>query len=438
SVQKSSSAAYADETSAILRPTIRARKYADFNSPDKLHKPQLLSWQLATHNRYVAEIMRGCSRGCRFCHAGYFYRPVRERNSDDILKELLQEVQASGWDEAGLISLSSSDYSCIRELMFKLLEAVNTSKTHISLPSLRVDSLDNSLVSLMQNLGREGLTIAPEAGSQRLRDVINKNLSEEEILRGVEIALSLSWQKIKLYFMIGLPEETDEDIQGIIDLINKINTLGKRRLNINVTLSPFTPKPFTPFQWCAMLDSETLLFRARRVKDAFSKARNIRIKYHTIENSVLEACITRGDEDMAQVIYTAWQNGACFDAWNENWDFSKWEAAFEQCGIKPSRFLGKKNPEAELPWDFVDIGVCKAFLISEYEKSLKGISTKDCRELCSICGACDDRARTVDADPPKISEPVLKVDQPPREYNIQIQYRYRVAYQKTGLLRFIS
>jgi radical SAM-linked protein len=382
--------------------------------------------------------MRGCSRGCRFCHAGYFYRPVRERNSDTILQELIGEVQASGWDEAGLISLSSSDYSCIRELMFNLLEAVNTSKTHISLPSLRVDSLDNSLVSLMQHLGREGLTIAPEAGSQRLRDVINKNLSEEEILRGVEIALSLSWQKIKLYFMIGLPEETDEDIQGIIDLINKINTLGKRRLSISVTLSPFTPKPFTPFQWCAMLDPETLLTRARKVKDAFIKARNIRIKYHTIENSLLEACITRGDADMAKVIYAAWQNGARFDAWNENWDYTKWQAAFESCGIEPSRFLGKKNPEAELPWDFIDIGVCKAFLKSEYEKSLKGEPTKDCRDLCSLCGACDDRAQTVNAEPPRPSDLPKKAVTQEQNYNIQIQYRYRISYQKTGLLRFIS
>lgn len=417
---------------------IRARKYAEFNSTDKLHSPQLLSWQLATHNRYVAEIMRGCSRGCRFCHAGYFYRPVRERNSDDILRELLQEVQASGWDEAGLISLSSSDYSCIRELMFSLLNAVNTSKTHISLPSLRVDSLDSSLVSLMQHLGREGLTIAPEAGSQRLRDIINKNLTEEEILRGVEIALSLSWQKIKLYFMIGLPQETDEDIQGIIELIEKINSMGKRRLNINVSLSPFTPKPFTPFQWCAMLEPETLLDRARRVKEAFVKARNIRIKYHTIENSLLEACITRGDEDMAKVIYAAWQNGASFDAWNENWDYSKWEEAFTSTGIEPSRFLGKKNPTAELPWDFIDIGVCKAFLKSEYEKSLKGELSQDCRELCSLCGACDDRAQTVNAIPPKVSEGEAVTQNAQKDYNIQIQYRYRVGYQKTGLLRFIS
>ena len=438
SAKESSSAACADETSAILRPTIRARKYADFHTMDKLHSPQLLSWQLATHNRYVSEIMRGCSRGCRFCHAGYFYRPVRERNSEDILQELIREVRASGWDEAGLISLSSSDYTCIRELMFSLLKAVNTSKTHVSLPSLRVDSLDDALVSLMQSLGREGLTIAPEAGSQRLRDIINKNLTEEEILRGVEIALSLSWQKIKLYFMIGLPEETDEDIVSIINLIDKINTLGKRRLNINVTLSPFTPKPFTPFQWCAMLDPETLLARARKVKEAFQRAKNIRIKYHTIENSLLEACITRGDEDMAKVIYRAWQNGAVFDAWNENWDFSKWEKAFEQCGIEPSRYLGKKNPETELPWDFIDIGVCKEFLLREYEKSLKGELSRDCRDLCSLCGACDDRAQTVSADPPK----PLALDPAPihaqKEYNIQIQYRYRIGYQKTGLLRFIS
>jgi radical SAM family uncharacterized protein/radical SAM-linked protein len=417
---------------------IRSRKFAGFSSHQDLHNPQLLSWQLATHNRYVAEIMRGCSRGCRFCHAGYFYRPVRERNPQDILTQLLQEVKHSGWDEAGLISLSSSDYSCIRELMQALLSALDTSKTSISLPSLRVDALDEALVGLMQSLGREGLTIAPEAGSQRLRDVINKNLSEAEILRGVEIALALGWQKIKLYFMLGLPSETESDIDAIIELIGKIKLLGKNRLNISVTLSPFTPKPFTPFQWCAMLDDRTLLERAQRIKSSLFKARNIRIKYHTIENSLLEACLTRGDLEMSRVLYTAWQDGAIFDAWRESWDYSIWQTAFRKSGIDPERYLGELDPEQTLPWDFVDIGVGKAFLLSEYHKSLKAETTADCRDICTMCGACDDTVQIANAIPESLPEIPTQSPNARKAYNPQIQFRYRISYHKTGLLRFIS
>jgi radical SAM family uncharacterized protein/radical SAM-linked protein len=419
--------------------TIVSRKFADFHKSALQHSPQLLSWQLATHNRYVAEIMRGCSRGCRFCHAGYFYRPVRERKPRDIMQNLLKEIKSSGWDEAGLVSLSSSDYSCIQELLLNLLNKVNTSKTHISLPSLRVDSLNDELLGALQSLGREGLTIAPEAGSERLRKVINKNLSEMEIMAGIRIALGLGWQKIKLYFMLGLPTENEADIDAIIALIDQINQTGKRRLQINVTLSPFVPKPFTPFQWCAMADKETLLERARRIKNSFSRARNIKIKYHTIENSILEAALTRGDLEMAEVLEAAWKNGARFDGWNELFDFEAWTKASEQTGVQLSRYLQAMDLDCDLPWDFIDTGVTQAFLKNEYQQALQEVQTPDCRLECSVCGACRDGISTQDAVPDQDSKPIEKKAVEPRQLILHVaQYRYRVFYQKMGLLRFIS
>ncbi|MDD2229098.1 MAG: TIGR03960 family B12-binding radical SAM protein [Candidatus Cloacimonetes bacterium] len=424
--------------------SVRSRKYTGFHESTLQHKPQLLSWQLATHNRYVAEIMRGCSRGCRFCHAGYFYRPVRERAPEDILNDLLAEIQASGWDEAGLISLSSSDYSCIQDLLLKLLSTVDTNKTHISLPSLRVDSLSEELVQVMKNLGREGLTIAPEAGSERLRMVINKNLSEADIVKGIDTAIRLGWQKIKLYFMLGLPTEEESDIDAIISLIDLINTMGKRRLQINVTLSPFVPKPFTPFQWAAMLDRDTLLDRARRIKAAFVKARNIKVKYHTIETSILEAAITRGDEQMAAVIEAAWRQGACFDGWSECFDYSLWESAFKQTNTNIAHYLEARKTDDTLPWDFIDIGVCKTFLKAEWDKAQQGVQTTDCRDICSMCGVCNDEVQTSTSTTTKLntSTSTITYSRPPIIHPpgtvVRPNYRYRVFYQKVGLLRFIS
>lgn len=421
--------------------TITARKFSAFSQSIAQHQPQLLSWQLATHNRYVAEIMRGCSRGCRFCHAGYFYRPVRERNPEAILKDLLKEVQASGWDEAGLISLSSSDYSCIQDLLLSLLAAIDTDKTHISLPSLRVDSLSEELVSVLQKLGREGLTLAPEAGSERLRRVINKNLAEADIIKGVEIAIKLGWQRLKLYFMLGLPTEADADIEAIITLISKINALGRGKLQIAVTLSPFVPKPFTPFQWAAMLDKEQLLNRAYKVKNAFAKTRNIRIKYHTIESSVLEAVLSRGDEALGQAIALAWQNGAHFDGWNECFAFELWEQAFENAGLSYHHYLQARDEQQPLPWDFIQIGVSSRFLKAEWDKARAAQETEDCRFVCSDCGVCQGDIH------PELTDSSLHLTRnsswgEPKPslstQDLQHQFHYRVYYQKLGYLRFIS
>ena len=300
-----------------------------------------------------------------------------------------------------------------------------------------MDTLDRELVHSLKILGREGLTIAPEAGSQRLRQVINKNLSEEQILTGIETALQLGWQKIKLYFMLGLPTETDEDIEAIINLIAKINKAGKNRLQINVTLSPFVPKPFTPFQWVAMEDAESLLQKAIKIKSAFAKIKNIKIHYHTIENSVLEALISRGDKKIAEVIEIAWNKGALFDAWNECFNFSCWQEAITECNIILDSYLGSRNPEDNLPWDFISLGLDKSFLLAEREKALAGIQTPDCREICSSCGICNKEVKTTTA----VGIP-LKTDQLRQEKKNpsprESQFRYRVYYQKTGLLRFIS
>jgi radical SAM-linked protein len=416
---------------------IHCRKYTAFHTAKSQHSPQLLSWQLATHNRYVSEIMRGCSRGCRFCFAGYFYRPVREREPDVIIENILKEIKASGWDEVGLLSLSSSDYSCIQNLLLQLLKVIKTQKTHIALPSLRVDTLDKEIGQALKSLGREGLTIAPEAGSEHLRQVINKNLSEEQILAGIETALKFGWQKIKLYFMLGLPSETEDDIEAIIKLIHKINESGKRRLQINVTLSPFVPKPFTPFQWCAMEDAESLLKKAIKIKSAFVKAKNIKIRYHTIENSILEALLSRGDTKIAEVIELAFNKGARFDGWNECFNFSWWQEAIAECNINLNSYLGSRNPQDKLPWDFISLGIDKNFLLSEWEKAKAGIQTPDCRELCSSCGICNEEVQTKTAKGSLLETDNLQQNKKIPLYQAS-QYKYRVYYQKTGLLRFIS
>jgi radical SAM family uncharacterized protein/radical SAM-linked protein len=418
---------------------IELRRFAGFEDNTLNHTPQLQSWQLATHNRCVSEIMRGCSRGCRFCQAGYLYRPVRERSPRDIISQLNTEISQTGWEEAGLLSLSSSDYSCLNELLTGLLNTINTNKTHISLPSLRVDALDSVTVDLMKELGREGLTIAPEAGSQRLRNVINKNLTEEQILKGVQTALDFGWQKVKLYFMIGLPQETEEDIEEIIALLRKISALGKNRLQINVTLSPFVPKPFTPFQWCGMLDAKSLLSRCYQIKQAFFKHHNLKIRYHTIETSLLEAILARGDEKTGELLFHAWKGGARFDGWSECFDFSLWESAARDSGFDFDQNLENRDPQSPLPWDFIDTGVATEFLQQELSRADTSETTPDCRQVCTDCGVCgQDIGTSLSRSDANLQQQDMEQRQPIIRIPVAEQYRYRVFYSKTGLLRFIS
>ncbi|HPT72444.1 MAG TPA: TIGR03960 family B12-binding radical SAM protein, partial [Candidatus Cloacimonadota bacterium] len=369
----------------------RIRKYTGFSEYQMTHENQLIPWQHATHDRYVAEIMRGCTRGCRFCHAGFFYRPARERKPEEIIRHVLEEVRESGWEEAALVSLSSSDYSCIKPLLLALHQQLKDNGATISLPSLRVDSLDNELVKLINAVGRAGLTVAPEAGSQRLRNIINKNITEEDILQGVHIALENGWQLMKLYFMIGLPGEEEEDITAIVELVEKIISISKKKLQINVSLSPFVPKPFTPFQWSGMLDRVELLKRALIVKHDLSRYRFVKVKYHQIESSIMEAALCRGNEETGLWMLEAYQLGAKFDGWHEYFDFDIWEKAAENLHYNWRQVLQALPTDQALPWDHIEIGVSREYLLQEWEHSQQGNPTGDCREEgCLNCGVCHD------------------------------------------------
>ena len=412
---------------------IKVRKFLDFDNPAKMHTNQLVPWVQPTHYRYVSEIMRGCSRGCRFCAAGYFYRPVRERDARNLADDLIREVNRSGWSEAALTSLSSSDYSCIKPLLQEICSRME--KAALSLPSLRADSIDDELVSLMNVMRQTGLTVAPEAGSQRLRNIINKNITEAEILKSVEIALSNGWQLIKFYFMIGLPLETDDDIQAIIDLIFKITRISGRRLQINVTISPFVPKPFTPFQWAAMEGKDDLIRKAKWIKNAFSKFRFIKIKYHEIDSSLLECVMGRGDEKVGELILKAYQNSAFFDGWSEYFDFSKWQQAADEIDLEWDNYTKEIPLDVQLNWQEIDLGISNNFLQAEWKRAQEEQTLSDCRAgTCTGCGICADEIQ------PKYTKPI---ESKPADFRESINdnrpnIHYRAFFGKMGKMSFVT
>lgn len=373
---------------------IRKRIIGDLDNvffPEKLIVP----FMDIVHDRIMLEIFRGCIRGCRFCQAGYIYRPVREKSVDRLCEIAANSIAATGYEEMSISSLSTSDYTKLGALVDGLLDITEKKRINLSLPSLRVDNFSMELMEKVQKVKKSGLTFAPEAGTQRLRDVINKNVREEDLVRTAGIAFGGGYNHIKLYFMIGLPTETYDDVAGINDLARKVVDVyytlpkeqRKRGVSITVSTSSFVPKPFTPFQWEPQDRMETLVDKQKFLKEKIT-TKTISYNWHQSEVSFLEAVFAKGDRRLGEVLISAHEKGCKFDGWNEYFSYEKWMAAFEENNIDPEFYAYRKIPYDEvLPWEHIDVGVTKKFLIKEHERAMKGVTTPSCRENCAGCGA---------------------------------------------------
>ena len=346
------------------------------------------------HDRVMLELFRGCIRGCRFCQAGYAYRPVRARSHDLLVEQGIAACKDSGYQEVTLSSLSTSDYRALEPLCDGLLAFCEPNRVNLSLPSLRADNFSMGLMQRLQKGRKAGLTFAPEAGTQRLRDAINKNVTEEEILRSCATAFSGGWSSVKLYFMLGLPTETDEDVLGIAQLAQKVYQCWRehtpdraRGVRITLSTSCFVPKPHTAFQWEPQVEREEYLRRVTLLRESL-KNRSIVYNWHDPDTSFLEAVFARGDRRLADAIELAWKKGAKFDSWSEYFDLSRWLDAMEQCGLDPTFYANREMGEEELlPWSVVSTGVSHAFLLREREQCRKAVISPDCRRQCTGCGA---------------------------------------------------
>ncbi len=373
--------------------TIKKRIMPDFDNtyaPDTIIVP----FGDVVHDRVMLEVMRGCMRGCRFCQAGYIYRPLRERKPDTLLNLADKLLTCSGYDEISLSSLSTSDFGGLGDLTSGLLDITEEKKIGLSLPSLRIDNFSLELMNKVQKVRKTGITFAPEAGTQRLRDVINKNITEDNIMQSTSMLFKGGWTNVKLYFMIGLPTETKEDVEGIADLAQKVldqyfaipKEERANNINITVSTSSFVPKPFTAFQWEPQ-DSREMLIEKQNVLKSAIKSKRIRYNWHDNKTSYLEGVFARGDRRLCSVILKAVEKGCKFDGWGEHFNFDLWMEAFDEVGINPDFYNARRRDYDEiLPWEHIDVGVTKEFFMRESEKAKMAQTTPHCREKCSNCG----------------------------------------------------
>ena len=381
------------------KETITKEIVVDMDQYGYIEKP-LVPFIKATQDRVVLEIQRGCIRGCRFCQAGNVYRPLREKSLENLKESAYKLLKSTGHEEISLSSLSSSDYTNLEGIVNFLIDEFHGKGVNVSLPSLRIDAFSLDVMSKVQDVKKSSLTFAPEAGSQRLRDVINKGLTEEVILKGASDAFHGGWNRVKLYFMLGLPTETEEDMEGIALLSEKVaetyyDEIPKAERNgrgqVVASSSFFVPKPFTPFQWATMCTKEEFLRRAYLVKDKFRQMLNyksLKYNYHEADLTVLEGVLARGDRKVAAVVEEVYKNGALFDSWGENFDNDLWMKAFETCGVDPDFYTVRERSLDEVfPWDFIDAGVSKEFLKREWKQAMNETVTPNCRQKCSGCGA---------------------------------------------------
>ena len=400
---------------------------------------QIIPFTELVHDRFTIEIARGCSRGCRFCQAGMIYRPVRERDPCEIVRIAERGLHETGFEDLSLLSLSSGDYSCILPLVQALIRKVADKHVAISFSSLRIDRVISSLMEEIKKVRKTSFTVAPEAGSQKLRDVINKGLTEDQILHSAKDIYEGGWNLLKLYFMIGLPSEEESDLISIVELSKKISRLGPQGRKghvLNVSISPFVPKAHTPFEWLPQLELEEGKRRINFIRERLQSHR-VKVKWNNPEASWLEGIFARGDRRLTKVLLEAWQQGARFDSWSEHLNIDIWKKALKRCNLDPNFYLLREREHDEvLPWEHIHSGISKEFLLSEWQKAMEGNATPDCRQYCSNCGVCSDNDIS-----PVLFDTWHPLEEKSRFLSKQLPEkgkRYRLCFTKREKTRYLS